>query len=64
MTVISPVPYSLGSGDNELLRFSKLDVWGSHLSGAGPKSWGAQCGFQILQSSERNSGWELLSWFL
>ena len=56
LTVISPVPYSLGSDDYELLWFSKLDVWGSHLSGAGLKSWGAQCGFQIPPQKEALGG--------
>ena len=42
------VALSCGSCGNGPRCFSKLDVLGACLSGAGLKRWGAQCGLQTL----------------
>ena len=53
-------PIACGSCGYELRWFSKLDIGGCHLSGAGLKSWGARCGVQILRSL-REKLWVLSS---
>lgn len=51
-----------GSHDLTPHSFSKLDVWGAHLSGEDLKSWGASCAVHTLHFSGRCSKFGVLTW--